>query len=90
MFLVESYNLKHNQWAKRPSLNQRKGSLAGVSVLEKLFAIGGGNGVECYSEVEMFDANIGKWIFTQPMQQKVFHYILPRKVQFEESFYHET
>lgn len=80
LFLVESYNLMHNQWVPRPSLNRKKGSLAGVSVMEKLFAIGGGNGAECFSEVEMFDMNVGKWIFTQPMQQKVFNYILPTKI----------
>lgn len=58
--------------------------MAGVSLYGKLFAIGGGNGDECFSEVEMFDVSIEKWIFTQSMQQKVFHCILHRKVKFKE------
>lgn len=64
-----------NQWVSRPSLTQRKGSLAGVSVKDKLFAIGGGNGVQCFAEVEVLDPNTGRWIFSRSMQQKVFSII---------------
>ncbi|KAK4433375.1 B2 protein, partial [Sesamum alatum] len=67
---VESYNLMSNQWVKQPSLNQKKGSLAGASIYDKIFAIGGGNGVECFSDVELFDVNIGRWISTQSMFEK--------------------
>lgn len=51
-----------------------KGSLAGVSLNGKIFAIGGGNGCECFSEVEMFDPALGRWINSQPMFEKVLIY----------------
>lgn len=38
---------------------------------DKIFAIGGGNGSECFSEVEIFDRNIGSWISIQSMLEKV-------------------
>lgn len=60
-----------DQWVSRPSLTQRKGSLAGVSLNDKIFAIGGGNGVECFSEVEVLDPETGRWISAPSMQQKV-------------------
>lgn len=49
----------------------KKGSPAGASMHNKIFAIGGGNGAECFSEVEAFDPNFGSWIYTQSMLQKV-------------------
>ncbi|KAL0321804.1 UNVERIFIED_CONTAM: B2 protein [Sesamum calycinum] len=73
---VESYNPMSNQWVKQPSLNQKKGSLAGVSIYDKIFAIGGGNGVECFSDVELFDLNIGRWISTQSMLEKKLFSVL--------------
>ncbi|KAJ8438846.1 LOW QUALITY PROTEIN: hypothetical protein Cgig2_023038 [Carnegiea gigantea] len=69
---VELYNLNSNQWVSCPSLNSRRGSLAGVCLSDKIFAIGGGNAAGCLSEVEMLDLNIGKWIFTCSMMQKRF------------------
>ena len=68
---VESYSLANDLWTSRPSLNQEKGSLAGATIDNKLFAIGGGNGVECFSDVEMLDLDIGRWIPTRSMLQKV-------------------
>lgn len=68
---MESYNPTNDQWVSRPSLNQKKGSLAGASLYRKIYAIGGGSGVECYAEVEMLDMNIGRWITTRSMLQKV-------------------
>lgn len=73
MVEVELYNLNSNRWVSCPSLNSRKGSLAGVCLSDKIFAIGGGNAAGCLSEVEMLDLNIGKWIFTCSMMQKVIH-----------------
>lgn len=70
-FAVESYNLRSDRWVSQPSLNRKKGSLAGVNLSDKIYAIGGGNGVDCLSEVEMYDPNIGRWIFTPSMQYKV-------------------
>lgn len=68
---VESYNPVKNQWTIRPSLSQRKGNMAGISYNDKIFAIGGGNGVESLSEVEMFDLDVGRWIPSRSMLQKV-------------------
>ncbi|XP_051143472.1 uncharacterized protein LOC127259897 [Andrographis paniculata] len=69
---VELYKPTYNQWFQRPSLNKPKGSLAGASLGEKIYAIGGGSGSECYSEVEVFDINNDRWIFTEPMLEKRF------------------
>lgn len=68
---VESYEPVRNRWSSRPPLTQRKGSLAGVSFNDKIFAIGGGNGFECLSEVEMLDLDVGRWIPTRSMLHKV-------------------
>ncbi|KAK3029499.1 hypothetical protein RJ639_037520, partial [Escallonia herrerae] len=58
------------QWSLRPSLSKEKGSLAGGSVNGKIFALGGGNSVESFSDVEMFDLDVGGWILTRSMQEK--------------------
>ncbi|KAL6561741.1 hypothetical protein OROMI_017342 [Orobanche minor] len=44
--------------------------MAGASLYETIFAMGGGNGVECFSEVELLDLNIGSWMSTQSMLEK--------------------
>ncbi|KAL6980769.1 hypothetical protein U1Q18_022407 [Sarracenia purpurea var. burkii] len=77
---VESYNPTSNKWFTRPPLNHKRGNLAGASLYGKIFALGGGNvgnGVECFSDVEMLDMNIGRWITTESMLQKVLcgHYL---------------
>lgn len=69
--VVESYDPVNNQWSLCPSMNEKKGSLAGAMLDSKIFAIGGGNGAECFSDVEMYDANVGSWIPTQSMLEKV-------------------
>lgn len=68
---VESYNVETDQWTSGPSLNLAKGSLGGVSIGNKLFAIGGGNGIESFPDVEMLDLDLGRWICTRSMQQRV-------------------
>lgn len=68
---VEAYHPASNTWNSRPSLNRLMGSLAGATVNNKLFALGGGDGRESFSEVEMFDLDAGRWIPTQSMRQKV-------------------
>lgn len=70
---VESYSPANDQWTLRPSMNQKKGSLAGATLDNKIFSIGGGNGVEIFSDVEMLDLDIGRWIPTQSMLQKVIY-----------------
>jgi len=52
-------------------LNQKKGSLSGAALNDKIFAVGGGNGVDCFSDVEMLDLDIGRWIPTRSMLEKV-------------------
>ena len=68
---VESYSPSSDQWTLCPSLKEKKGSLAGATLDGKIFAIGGGNGVECLSDVEMLDLIVGRWINTRSMLQKV-------------------
>ncbi|XP_050945469.1 uncharacterized protein LOC103503378 isoform X1 [Cucumis melo] len=52
--------------------NTAKGSLRGVSIGNKLFAIGGGNGIESLTDVEMLTLDIGRWICTRSMLQRRF------------------
>ncbi|AQK84191.1 DCD (Development and Cell Death) domain protein [Zea mays] len=59
---VECYSSRNNEWIECPSLNRKKGSLAGISLNSKIYAIGGGDGNETFSEVEMFDPYLGKWL----------------------------
>lgn len=69
--VVESYSPVCDKWTPWPSLNQKKGSLAGAGLSNKIFAIGGGNGIDCYSEVEMLDLDLGRWIHIRSMLEKV-------------------
>lgn len=68
---VESYNPANDQWTLRPSLTEKRGSLGGATLNNKIFAVGGGNGTECFSKVEMLDLYVGRWIPTRSMLQKV-------------------
>lgn len=70
-YKVECFSPRTNVWTPCPSLIKRKGSLAGATSRSKLFAIGGGNGSECFSDVEMFDPALGRWINSPSMFQKV-------------------
>lgn len=71
LLAVESYNIVDNEWTLRPSLIKKKGSLAGAVLNNKIFAIGGGDGVEFFSDVDMFDPYVGRWIPSRSMLQKV-------------------
>ena len=68
---VDCYDRSRDDWSTCPSLTREKGSLAGVSVNGRIYAFGGGDGTECFSDVEMFDPTHGKWIKNQPMLEKV-------------------
>lgn len=68
---VESYNPLSNKWTSFPSLRRKKGNLAAVSFHDKIYAIGGGNGFESLSEMDMYLLDIGMWISTQSMLHKV-------------------
>ncbi|CAL5351360.1 unnamed protein product [Camellia sinensis] len=48
------------------------GSLAGATLNNVIFAMGGANGVDCYADVEMFDLDVGRWISSCSMLQKRF------------------
>ncbi|KAL5727368.1 hypothetical protein ACHQM5_000576 [Ranunculus cassubicifolius] len=67
---VKCYDPRNNNWIACPPLGKKKGGLASVSLNNKIFAVGGGNG-NCCNEVEMFDPTLLRWIYTQPMLQKV-------------------
>lgn len=47
--------------------------MAGVSLDDKIYAIGGGNANDCFSEVEILDLNIGRWVRTRSMVQEVMY-----------------
>nr|GMC90132.1 kelch-like protein 22 [Ipomoea batatas] len=46
--------------------------MASATLNDKIFAIGGGNGHDCLSDVEMYDLQVGRWIPTRSMQKKRF------------------
>jgi len=60
-----------DDWRFLPCLNAKKGSLAAATLHDKIFAIGGGNAQDSFSDVEMFDLNVGRWISARSMLQKV-------------------
>uniref|UniRef100_A0A0D9UX50 DCD domain-containing protein n=1 Tax=Leersia perrieri TaxID=77586 RepID=A0A0D9UX50_9ORYZ len=66
---VECYNKGGNKWIALPRLNRKKGFLAGATLNDRIFAIGGGAGSRSFSEVEMFDPAVGKWMYSLSMQQ---------------------
>lgn len=75
-FVVECYSSRNDAWTECPSLNRKKGSLAGISLNSKIYAIGGGDGNETFSEVEMFDPYLGKWICGPSMLTSVLSHSL--------------
>ncbi|KAH9620293.1 hypothetical protein KSS87_005399 [Heliosperma pusillum] len=68
---AECYNPVNNVWTSLPCLSKKKGSLAALTLHDKVFALGGGNGVNCFSDVEMLDLDVGRWICARSMLQKV-------------------
>lgn len=68
---VESYNETDGGWSLCSPLNDRKGNLGGATLDGKIFAIGGGNVEVVFSDVEMLDPDIGRWIRTRSMEHKV-------------------
>ncbi|PWA96267.1 hypothetical protein CTI12_AA041620 [Artemisia annua] len=58
------------QWVPRPPLFWKNIHVAGASVKDRLFVVGGANGRQCSSEVEYLDLDVGKWIPTCPMLSK--------------------
>jgi len=68
---VDCYDPRRDDWTTCPSLSREKGSLAGVGVNGRIYAFGGGDGSECFSDVDIFDPSLGKWIKNQPMLERV-------------------
>nr|GEW38536.1 histone acetyltransferase HAC1-like isoform X1 [Tanacetum cinerariifolium] len=56
-------------------LNKKYGSLAGATVKDIIYALGGGNEVDFHSAVEILDFDVGAWIPTRAMLQKVQRFI---------------
>jgi len=54
-----------------PRLKRVKGSLAMTMLNDKIFAIGEGVGSAVFSEDEMFDPALGRWMDSLSMQQNV-------------------
>ncbi|KAL9242568.1 hypothetical protein vseg_016555 [Gypsophila vaccaria] len=69
---VECYSPVNNEWTSVACLSKKKGSLAAVTLHDKIFALGGGNGVTCFPDVEMLDLDVGRWISGRSMLQKRF------------------
>ncbi|WMV52189.1 hypothetical protein MTR67_045574 [Solanum verrucosum] len=67
---VVSYKPATNMWTLHPPLKTKKGTLAGATWKDRIFAIGGANVIVCFSEVEMYDPQFGCWFNTRPMSQK--------------------
>ncbi|KAK1409389.1 hypothetical protein QVD17_35915 [Tagetes erecta] len=67
---VESFNPANNQWIQRPPLYWKNINIAGASVKDRLFVVGGAIGPHCSSEVEYLDMNIGRWLPSRSMQCK--------------------
>ena len=66
-----------------PRLKHAKGSLAGTMLNDKIFAIAGGDGSVVFSEVEMFDPALGRWIDSLSMRQKCIYGVsLPVPITF--------
>ncbi|GJV97482.1 putative development/cell death domain, kelch-type beta propeller containing protein, partial [Tanacetum coccineum] len=57
---VEPFIPSQNQWVPRPPLFWKNIHVAGASVKDRLFVIGGAKGRQCSSEVEYLDLDIGK------------------------------
>ena len=68
---VASYNPANDMWTLHPHLKKRNNNLSGATLKDKIFTMGGGNGTEYLAEVEMYDPQVGRWIPSQSMRQKV-------------------
>ncbi|KAG4982453.1 hypothetical protein JHK87_027202 [Glycine soja] len=55
-------------------VGEKKGHLLGASLNDKIFVGGDGNGVDCFSDVEMLDLDIRWWIPTRSMLDKRFSF----------------
>ena len=68
---VECYNAKYDEWTMCSSMSTERGNLSGATLNGKIFAIGGGKGSDCFSDVEMFDPALNRWFNSTSMLEKV-------------------
>lgn len=54
-------------------MKTKRGSLGGVAVGDRIYAVGGGNGQASFSEVESYDPYLGTWLPCTSMFEKVLH-----------------
>lgn len=52
-------------------MRMKRGSHGGVTVHDKLYAVGGGNGALSYDDMESYDPNVGRWIPSTKMLERV-------------------
>ncbi|KAL8152358.1 hypothetical protein V2J09_010118 [Rumex salicifolius] len=69
---VEAYNPFNDEWTSQPKLKEAAGSLATATVDNRIFAMGGGNGICCFSDMQMLDPDVGRWISGRSMLRKRF------------------
>jgi hypothetical protein len=65
------YDSREDVWIDCPPMSLKRGSLAGATIGDRIFALGGGNGHMHYSDVECYDAHLGMWISSTSMLNKV-------------------
>ena len=68
---VEMYDSVEDIWRDCPPMNLKRGSLAGATIGDRIFALGGGNGQLHFSDVECYDPHLGMWISSTSMLNKV-------------------
>ncbi|KAJ0088065.1 hypothetical protein Patl1_31453 [Pistacia atlantica] len=68
---IDAHGTIQDEWTLCPSLKKAKSGLGGVTFDNKIYAIGVGNSVDCFLDVEMSDLKLERWISMLPLQQKV-------------------
>ena len=64
---VEAYDWRKNRWLPVPEMTQQRRHVGVVSVLGKLYAIGGHDGQSHLASAEVFDPMAGSWRRIAPM-----------------------
>lgn len=79
--------MEKNEWTLCQPLKTRIGCLAGAALNGKIYALGGGNGSLCFSDVEMLDLDIGYWIPARSMKQQVIVIVVAFSLMMSESLH---
>lgn len=64
---VEAYDWRRNRWLAVPEMTQQRRHVGVVSVMGKLYAIGGHDGQTHLASAEVFDPAAGAWRRIAPM-----------------------